>query len=137
MSSQAVNGFCLGGGCELAMMCDILYAGDNAKFAQPEITLGTIPGGEWASQISFQGPEHVFMAWRGLFLTRTFQSARVDNPSDLCLWMAAGGTQRLVRQIGKSRAMELCLTGKSSVEMSPGLQLACLGACVLHRAFLL
>ena len=63
----AVDGFALGGGCELALACDFIFASDKARFGQPEVKLGVTPG--------------------------------------------FGGTQRLLRRIGKARALELCVTG--------------------------
>lgn len=92
----AVNGYALGGGCELMMMTDVIIAGDNAKFGQPEITLGVIPGGTFISRC------------RGPIQRRTTNIHTATNPQN---YTGCGGTQRLIRAIGKAKAMDMVLTG--------------------------
>lgn len=90
--------FQLGGGCELAMMCDIIYAGEKAQFGQPEILLGTIPG---TNSFLFTFTFSSF-----------FQIAVVGEAAHVVVVpTGSGGTQRLTRAVGKSLTMEMVLTG--------------------------
>ena len=107
----AVNGYALGGGCELAMMCDIIVAGDTAKFGQPEVTIGTIPGTQRG--LGLRGA-----CWPWFLGSPVSPAPVVPCCVMLChpacgggFDAGCGGTQRLIRAVGKSKAMDMILTG--------------------------
>ena len=112
----AVNGYCLGGGCELALMCDVIVAGDSARFGQPEINLGIIPGAggtqRWPRTAGKYAAMEVMLTGAMVSARRAYELGLVNKvvPAEMAVTVA----QRMARQLAEKPPLAVRL-GKEAV----------------------
>jgi len=111
----AVNGYCLGGGCELALMCDVIIAGDSARFGQPEINLGIIPGAggtqRWPRTAGKYAAMEVMLTGGMVSARRAYELGMVNKvvPAEMSVAIA----QRMARQLGEKPPVAVRLAKES------------------------
>jgi enoyl-CoA hydratase len=111
----AVNGYCLGGGCELALMCDLIIAGDSARFGQPEINLGIIPGAggtqRWPRTAGKYAAMEVMLTGGMVSARRAYELGIVNKvvPAEMSVALA----QRMARQLAEKPPVAVRLAKES------------------------
>src|SRR5712691_7036841 len=124
----AVNGYCLGGGCELALLCDVIIAGDTARFGQPEINLGIIPGAggtqRWPRTAGKYAAMEVMLTGGMVSARRAYQLGVVNKvvPAELSLAIA----QRMARQLAEKPPVAVRLAKESVQKATGGFSASCL-----------